>query len=214
MSFVAVRWFSAGATALAGVLLLTSCAVGPNFRVPAAPDVSRFTKEPLAPRTSSTDTPTGQMQRFVQSRDVPQEWWTLFRSPALNALIEQALSNNPTLQSALSTLRASKEAVYAQQGKFFPLVQANFNPTRQQTAAALAPVPASGASIYDLYTAQVQVSYTFDVLGSQSAHGRIASGAGRHAALPGRGGLPHSHVQPDGRSDHRRLAARTDRGDQ
>ena len=165
MSFVAVRWFSAGATALAGVLLLTSCAVGPNFRVPAAPDVSRFTKEPLAPRTSSTDTPTGQMQRFVQSRDVPQEWWTLFRSPALNALIEQALSNNPTLQSALSTLRASKEAVYAQQGKFFPLVQANFNPTRQQTAAALAPVPASGASIYDLYTAQVQVSYTFNVWG-------------------------------------------------
>ncbi|MGD0023310.1 MAG: efflux transporter outer membrane subunit [Xanthobacteraceae bacterium] len=146
-------------------MLLTSCAVGPDFRHPAAPEVTRYTQEPLAPRTSSTDAPTGQPQHFVEGRDIPQEWWALFKSPALNALIEQSLQNNPTLQSAIATLRASKEAVYAQQGKFFPLVQANFNPTRQQTAAALAPIPASGASIYDLYTAQVMVSYTFDVWG-------------------------------------------------
>ena len=152
-------------TALATVFVLASCAVGPDFHVPAAPDVSRYTKETLAPRTSSTDAPTGRSQHFVQGRYIPQEWWTLFKSPALNALIEQALKNNPTLQSAISTLRASKETVYAQQGKFLPFVQYNFNPTRQQTAAALAPVPSSGASIYNLYTNQVTVSYTFDVWG-------------------------------------------------
>ena len=152
-------------TAIATVFALASCAVGPDFHVPAAPDVSGYTKETLAPRTSSTDAPTGQSQHFVQGRYIPQEWWTLFKSPALDALIEQALKNSPTLQSAISTLRASKESVYAQQGKFLPFVQYNFNPTRQQTAAALAPVPASGASIYNLYTNQVTVSYTFDVWG-------------------------------------------------
>src|SRR6202034_2765345 len=61
--------------------------------------------------------------------------------------------------------RAAQEAVYAQEGKFFPLVQANFNPTRQQTSAALSPVPSSGASIFNLITAQVQVTYTFDIWG-------------------------------------------------
>jgi NodT family efflux transporter outer membrane factor (OMF) lipoprotein len=147
------------------MMLLTSCAVGPDFLHPAAPEVTRYTTEPLAPRTSSTDAPTGQSQHFVQGRDIPQEWWALFKSPALNALIERSLKNNPTLQSAISTLRAAKEAVYAQQGKFFPLVQANFNPTRNQTAAALAPIPNSGASVYDLYTAQALVSYTFDIWG-------------------------------------------------
>src|ERR1700722_1908219 len=165
MSCVAVRWFFAGTTALAGAALLTSCAVGPDFVHPAAPEIIRYTREPLAPQTSSIDAPSGQRQRFVEGRDIPQEWWGLFKSPALNALIERSLANNPTLQSAIATLRAAKEAVYAQEGRFFPLVQANFNPTRQLTAASLAPIPASGASIYNLDTAQVQVSYTFDVWG-------------------------------------------------
>src|SRR5271163_1736324 len=139
MSAQPVKCLSAGATALAVVLLLTSCAVGPDFRVPAAPDVEGYTKEPLTSRTSSTDASTGQTQHFVKGRDLPQEWWALLKSPGLNALIEQALKNNPSLQSAIATLRSAKETVYAQQGKFFPFVQYNFNPLRAQTAAALTP---------------------------------------------------------------------------
>jgi NodT family efflux transporter outer membrane factor (OMF) lipoprotein len=146
-------------------MLLTSCAVGPDFLHPAAPEVAGYTKEPLAPKTSSTDAPTGQPQRFVPGRDIPQEWWALFRSPALNALIARSLNNNPTLQSAIATLRAANQAVYAQEGKFFPLVQANFNPTRQQLSSALTPIVSSSANPFNLYTAQVVVSYTFDVWG-------------------------------------------------
>jgi NodT family efflux transporter outer membrane factor (OMF) lipoprotein len=165
MCVASVRLSSKSAAVFAAVVLLSGCAVGPDFKVPAAPEVDRYTKEPLTPRTSSTDAPTGLSQRFAPSRDIPQEWWVLFKSPTLNALIKQSIDKNPTLQSALATLRASKEAVYAQQGKFFPFVQANFNPTRNQTSAALAPVPSSNASVYNLYTAQVAVSYTFDVWG-------------------------------------------------
>src|ERR1700730_3645284 len=133
---LSVRRCSGLAISLAAATLLSSCiAVGPDFLHPAAPEVEGYTQEPLAPRTSSTDAPTGRAQRFVQGRDIPQEWWRLFRSPALNALIEQALRNNPSLQATMSSLRAAKEGVYAQQGRFFPLVQANFNPTRQRTAS-------------------------------------------------------------------------------
>src|ERR1700733_9256133 len=114
MSDPSVRWLRASATALAAAVLLTSCAVGPDFLHPAAPDVTRYTKEPLAPRTSATDAPTGQPQHFLQGRDIPQDWWRLYRSPALNALIGRALSNNPDLQSAIATLRAANQAVYAQ----------------------------------------------------------------------------------------------------
>jgi NodT family efflux transporter outer membrane factor (OMF) lipoprotein len=165
MSGPSVRWLNAGAAALVGTLLLASCAVGPDFVHPAAPDIDRYTLEALAPRTSSTDSPTGQPQRFAVGRDIPQEWWALFKSSALNTLMKQSLDNNPTLQSAIATLRAAKEQMYAQQGKYFPLVQANFNPTYQRTSAALTPVPSSGASIFALHTAQVQVSYTLDVWG-------------------------------------------------
>jgi NodT family efflux transporter outer membrane factor (OMF) lipoprotein len=144
---------------------LTSCAVGPDFVHPAAPEITRYTREPLASQTSSADMPSGQRQVFLKGRDIPQQWWMLFESPTLNALIERSLQNNPNLQSALATLRSAKENVYAQEGKFFPLVAANFNPTRQRTAAVLSSVPASGASIFDLDTAQLTVSYTFDIWG-------------------------------------------------
>src|SRR6202035_424013 len=162
---VAIRWFFAGATALAATPLLTSCAVGPDFLHPAAPEITRYSREPLASRTSGTDVADGQRQHFVDRRDIPHEWWSVFKSPALNALIERSLANNPNLQSAIATLQADKQAVYTQEGKFFPLVLANFNPTHQRTSAALSPVPSSGASIFDLDTAQLQVSYTFDVWG-------------------------------------------------
>jgi len=107
----------------------------------------------------------GQRQVLLENRDIPNEWWTLFKSPSLNALIEHALQNNPNLQSALASLRAARENVYAQEGKFFPLVQANFNPTYQRTSPAVTPVPASGANIFALDTAQLTVAYTFDIWG-------------------------------------------------
>ena len=165
MSGAATRWFSAGATALAATVMLTRCAVGPDFVHPAAPEIVRYTREPLAPHTSSGAAAGGQSQHFAADADIPQDWWKLFRSPTLNALIEQALNNNPNLQSALASLRAARQNVLAQEGKYFPLVQGNFNPTRQRSSAALAPVPASNAQIFDLDTAQLTVTYTFDIWG-------------------------------------------------
>jgi NodT family efflux transporter outer membrane factor (OMF) lipoprotein len=165
MSARSVTKLNGSVAALAAATLLSACAVGPDFLHPAAPDADRYTKEPLTPRTSATDAPTGQPQRFVPGRDIPQEWWTLFKSKSLNALIERSLNNNPNLQSAIATLRAANQAVYAQEGHFFPLVQANFNPTRQLTAGAISPVLGSAANPFNLYTAQVLVSYTFDVWG-------------------------------------------------
>ncbi len=165
MSGRSVTKVIARAGALAAALLLASCAVGPDFLHPAAPNTAGYTKEPLAPRTSSTDTRLGQPQHFAIGRDFPSEWWTLFHSPALNALVQQSLNSNPSLQTAMANLRAALQAVYAQEGKFFPFVTANFNPTRNLTAGPITPVLNTAANPFSLYTAQVGVTYTFDVWG-------------------------------------------------
>ena len=66
----------------------------------------------------------------------------------------------------MATLRAVNQAVYAQEGKFFPLVEGNFNPTYNQTSSALTPVPANNNLVYQLHTAQLQGErYTLDVWG-------------------------------------------------
>src|SRR5271170_1017074 len=55
--------------------------------------------------------------------------------------------------------------VAAQKGAFFPTATANFNPTRVQQSGSISPVTSSPALLFNLYTAQVMVSYTLDVWG-------------------------------------------------
>jgi NodT family efflux transporter outer membrane factor (OMF) lipoprotein len=149
-------------------LLLSGCAVGPDFVEPAAPDVDRYTREHLASHTSGADVLHGQSQHFVVGQEIPAEWWQAFRSPAINAMVRQALENNPNLQSTIASLRSAKELIAAQQGRYFPLITGNFTPQRQLVASEistpLATAP-TGADLLNLYTAQVAVSYTFDVWG-------------------------------------------------
>jgi NodT family efflux transporter outer membrane factor (OMF) lipoprotein len=56
--------------------------------------------------------------------------------------------------------------VAAQKGAFFPTATANFNPSRQQQSGSIGPVTSTPATLFNLYTAQVAVSYTLDVWGA------------------------------------------------
>jgi NodT family efflux transporter outer membrane factor (OMF) lipoprotein len=147
------------------LMIMTGCAVGPNFQRPTTPNVERYTTQPLPAQTTSIDIKGGEMQRFLQDMDIPGQWWTLFHSKPLNDLIEQALKANPDLEAAQAALRVAWENVYAQQGAFFPSIEANFNPTRQQISGELSSPLANGSNIFSLHTAQVSVAYVPDVFG-------------------------------------------------
>ena len=117
--------------------LTTGCAVGPDFERPEAPEVEGYAREPLPGETAKADIAGGETQRFVQDLDIPGQWWTLFHSEALNALIEQALRNNPTLPAAEAALRLAWENVYAGEGAFFPTAIAGYSPSRNKTATGV-----------------------------------------------------------------------------
>jgi NodT family efflux transporter outer membrane factor (OMF) lipoprotein len=152
--------------AMAGAALLAGCAVGPDFEKPAPPAVEGYSRAPLAAETASASVPAGEAQRFVQDMDISGQWWQLFHSEALNALVEEALQHNSDLQAAQAALRVAKENVYAEEGAFFPTVTGNFTPSRQKTATgSLSPASASGNPYFSLYTLQLAVSYTPDVFG-------------------------------------------------
>jgi len=131
-----------------------------------APDVEGYTPGPLSAKTASAGVTGGEEQRFVQDLDIPGQWWTLFHSEALNALIEQALRNNPTLPAAEAALRLAWENVYAAQGAFFPTAVVSYSPSRNKTATGVVFTSASsGKPWFTLHTAQVVVTYAPDVFG-------------------------------------------------
>lgn len=151
---------------VAVVMHLSGCAVGPDFTPPTPPAVGSYTSEPLPEQTASVDTIAGAAQRFMPAADIPAQWWTLFESERLNALIEQAIRANPSIPAAEAALRAAQETVRAQRGAYLPQVGTNLATTRQNTAQLVSPTLASGDNLYSLHTAQLNISYTPDVFGA------------------------------------------------
>jgi NodT family efflux transporter outer membrane factor (OMF) lipoprotein len=152
---------------LVAAALVSGCAVGPNYVRPDLPSVSSFTPEPLVKQNASAPVAGGETQTFIENENIPEQWWTLFKSPALNKLIEQAIKNNPSLQQAEAALKVAQETVYAQQGAYYPTVSANYSPSRQKEAlGTVSSSAASGASLFNLHTAQLNVAYTADVFGN------------------------------------------------
>ncbi|MDE2182742.1 MAG: efflux transporter outer membrane subunit [Alphaproteobacteria bacterium] len=168
MGYISVSGYSKAQSplALAALLLLCGCAVGPNFKTPAPPDVGRYSASPL-PTAISTE--NADRQRFVPGGDIAGDWWTLFHSNALNALIDRALAGNPDLKAAQAALAAAHENVLAQRGAFFPSLSASLSASRQSQSQMLAPAPNFPAVPnefqYNLFTPQVTVSYAPDVFG-------------------------------------------------
>ena len=156
-----------GLWALAGLtmLLLSACAVGPDFQRPVAPTVDTYGPEPPPSKTAAAPTAHGTAQRLQPGRDIPGEWWALFRSTPLNDLIADAVKNSPNIAAAEAALRQAHELTLAGEGAFFPTAQASFAASRNKTSASLSPATASGSLYYSQYSAQLGVSYLPDVFG-------------------------------------------------
>jgi NodT family efflux transporter outer membrane factor (OMF) lipoprotein len=158
-----IRYCPIACTAAA---LLTSCAAGPNFRPPEPPHTSGFLPPgQLAAETASAPAPAGEAQRFVEGLDIPGQWWTLFQSPQLNALIERGLANSPTLEAATAALRQANETLAAGRGSFFPSVSAAAGVQRDKEPGIAVGAPQIGSVLYTLNSATVNVSYTVDAFG-------------------------------------------------
>jgi NodT family efflux transporter outer membrane factor (OMF) lipoprotein len=121
----------------------------------------------LPPQTASFAVSGGAAQRFLRDMDVPGQWWALFHSPELNALIDEAITANPDVAAAQAALRSARETLYAQRSSAYPNAQGSLSVSRQEAPTFLSPpLNISNEYVYTLHTASVNVSYTPDVFGN------------------------------------------------
>jgi NodT family efflux transporter outer membrane factor (OMF) lipoprotein len=174
------------AALLAAASLAAAGCAGPNFHRPDPPKSVGYAPLPLPQQTAASPGVAGGDAQHFTAGDIRWQWWTLFQSPQLNALIEQAFENNPTILNAHSALHQAQELVAAQRGFFYPTVAANYTFERQKVAGNLsssvapgiqgngtdiAPVqnptsiPHNEPLYYNFHTAQLTVGYTPDVFG-------------------------------------------------
>jgi NodT family efflux transporter outer membrane factor (OMF) lipoprotein len=152
----------------ASLAALSACAVGPNFRRPVAPAAADYGTAPVAGATAASPVTGGEEQRFVAGLDIPGQWWTLYKSPQLSGLVEEALRGNPDITAAHAALRQAQNLYKAQRTSFFPSAQGGFDATRAKNAVGTIANPTSlpqSNPYYNLYTAQLNLSYSPDVFG-------------------------------------------------
>jgi NodT family efflux transporter outer membrane factor (OMF) lipoprotein len=182
-----MKWVRS-ALLVSSVVLTAGCAVGPSYHRPEAPANAGYAPAPLPQTSASAPIHGGEAQSLINDRDIPFEWWQLFQSPALNALVERAFRANPTIAAAQATLVQAQELVYAQRGFFFPAIGANYSFERQKIAGNftlddspgtqgngdnLNPplldvnnAPHTAPLFYDFQTAQLTVGFVPDVFGA------------------------------------------------
>ena len=157
------RWLALGLSAM-----LAACALGPDWRAPDATHVAQYTTGTQPSTTAGAAGAQSAAQTFVAGEDVPSAWWTRFGSPALNALVAQALTDSPTLRQAEAKLRQAQEDFRAQDGaRSLPSANLKLSGTRERVDPAsfgITSLPSPGP--FTLYNASVDVSYTLDVFGA------------------------------------------------
>jgi NodT family efflux transporter outer membrane factor (OMF) lipoprotein len=163
------------------VALVSGCAVGPRYHRPEAPANAGYAPTPLPESSASAPVHGGEAQRLITDRDIPFEWWELFQSPALNALVAQAFKANPTVTAARAALAQAQELVRAQRGFYLPSVGSSFQAQRVKVAGNLTqgssvgiegngdnlgqPTAPAYPLYYTFYNAGLTVGFVPDVFG-------------------------------------------------
>ncbi|MDD3028906.1 MAG: efflux transporter outer membrane subunit [Alphaproteobacteria bacterium] len=129
-------------------VFLSGCVAGPDFSPPPSPDISAYGYDALPGMAARGST------SLAAGEDIPAQWWTLFHSKTLNALIDRAVRENPDLASAEVALRRARTNVSLGEAAFIPTLSGSVSSSSSPS------VP-----LYTLRDASVAVSYSLDTWG-------------------------------------------------
>ena len=137
------------ALALASAALVGGCAVGPDFKAPAAPRAAaQFARAEPAPATPQAEPDAA--------------FWRQFQDPQLTQLVERALGDNQDLQVALARLDGAQALLRESRFDQLPTVTMSGRATQQKLSESEA---FYGPRSQRSYTAGLAASWEIDVFG-------------------------------------------------
>jgi NodT family efflux transporter outer membrane factor (OMF) lipoprotein len=134
------------------VILLTGCAVGPDYRKPEAPTAAQF-KEMQGWREAQ---PKDQLPRG--------SWWTVFGDAELDRLMQRLEISNQNIRIAEARLRQARAVADQARAGLFPTVTANASAVRSK-APSLSNQPNFATGAVNNYNAGLNASWELDLWG-------------------------------------------------
>lgn len=167
--------------ALAAVLTVAGCEVGPDYHPPQITVKSAYGEPTTAP--SATAAPTALIQ-----------WWSGFHDPELNGLIQRAIQNNLDLKNAESRLRQARAQRGVVGSELFPTVNtsAGYQNARGSKNVAI-PLGAFGGAATPAATPTVRPAAVSAA--AQGGSASVASTPSVPLSPLGQGGFPGAETE-------------------
>src|SRR5258708_26252249 len=107
-------------------ILLSGCAVGPNYKRPQV----------AVPRQWTVAAPRGTAATPIEKDD----WWSSFQDPELNSLVERSAKQNLDLKLALERIQEARAARGVVRSGYFPSIDGAASPTRNRQRIIVPPL--------------------------------------------------------------------------
>jgi NodT family efflux transporter outer membrane factor (OMF) lipoprotein len=154
-----------GAIAMAAALLLTGC---------ASPGDTRSQSQRIAPAAVG-------LTDGVAAPALQEAWWQAFGDAQLDALVQKALADQPSLKAAQARVQRAQALVSGAQANELPQVNGSFDATRQRFSEHSLYPPPLGGSMRTTSDLQASASWELDFFGRNRAALQAALGNQRAA---------------------------------
>lgn len=134
---------------LIGTLGLTSCMVGPDYKIPETETAESFANSGS--------------ERFSE-KDTEVRWWKGFKDEKLFELIDRSLKNNLDIRIATARLREARSIRSGTTFELFPIGDANASYTRERVSEKTT-LGSLQSREFDLYQAGFDASWELDFFG-------------------------------------------------
>lgn len=141
--------------ALAAIVELTGCAVGPKYQQPSVPTPPAY-KE-------MGDWKTAQ----PSDQNLGGNWWEIFNDPQLNSLEAEINVTNQNLKVAVAQYQEARAALRYARADYYPTITASPSATRQEYSANTPTTLLKGVTFND-FTVPVNLSYQTNAWGRVS----------------------------------------------
>ncbi len=159
-----------------GLLLLGSCAVGPDYKRPSTPAEDSFKETPQAWKEAQ---PSDAIARG--------KWWEMFGDPQLSALVERIEPGNFSLAQAEAQYRQAEAAIGVARAPLLPSVDANASAVRSHSPSGVIGGTTAGRTVTTRSFTVGTSSWEIDLWGHirrqvEAAEAQAAASAGDYAS--------------------------------
>lgn len=140
-------------------LMTSGCTLGPDFHVPAPPNVSDY--------KDSADSSAPVDQRIALGKTIEDNWWAGFHSQTLNNLIREALADNLDAEVVRQRMLEAEEQVNAAEGALLPQISLGTTAGRQKYGKSLFGPLNITIPPFTYYSVGPTVAFPLDIFGGQ-----------------------------------------------